>query len=92
MPLAMQLTAGMYFICALVGGVGNAVVIAMIVRVFWHNGRKTPHVYVYVLFLSIVDLVFISINSPFLMLYMIYRDWLFGTVCLLFTHFFCIGI
>uniref|UniRef100_A0A914WNV5 G-protein coupled receptors family 1 profile domain-containing protein n=1 Tax=Plectus sambesii TaxID=2011161 RepID=A0A914WNV5_9BILA len=79
MPLPMQLTAGMYFICATVGGIGNAVVIAMIIRVFWHNGRKTPHVYGYVLFLSIVDLVFISINSPFLMLYMIYRDWLFGT-------------
>jgi hypothetical protein len=80
MPLPMLATATMYLGCALVGGIGNMVVIGMIVRVFWHNGRKTPHVYAYVLFLSMVDCAFITINSPFLMLYMVYRDWLFGMV------------
>ncbi|EYB91971.1 hypothetical protein Y032_0199g1641 [Ancylostoma ceylanicum] len=78
-----------YFILFIVGTIGNGIVIVMIINVLTSMRRtssrgkrkslsNTNHVFIYVLGLSIVDLVVI-IHLPFLIVDLLKGQWLFGT-------------
>ncbi|KHN87584.1 putative G-protein coupled receptor C06G4.5 [Toxocara canis] len=81
-----------YFVLFIFGTVGNGIVIVMIINVMTamrrsqcrSNSRRinpssTKHVFIYILGLSIVDLLVI-IHLPFLIADLLYGQWLFGKV------------
>lgn len=67
---------GVYIILVTVGLLGNAMVIAMVLRVMCSKGLVT-NVYIYVICLSSVDFAYLA-TGPFLISYMITGTWIFG--------------
>ncbi|VDK17825.1 unnamed protein product [Anisakis simplex] len=81
-----------YFILFVFGTFGNGIVIVMIVNVMTVmrrarcrtnirkiNPSSTKHVFIYILGLSVVDLLVI-IHLPFLIVDLLYGQWLFGVL------------
>uniref|UniRef100_A0AAF5PIV8 G-protein coupled receptors family 1 profile domain-containing protein n=3 Tax=Wuchereria bancrofti TaxID=6293 RepID=A0AAF5PIV8_WUCBA len=79
-----------YFLLFLFGTIGNGSVIVMIVNVLTATRRKglnsvrvnpsnTLHVFIYILGLSVVDFLVIM-HLPFLIIDLLYGQWLFGKV------------
>lgn len=71
---------GIYIILVTLGLFGNAIVIAMILRVICNKGLLT-NVYIYVICLSSVDLAYLA-TGPFVISYLLTGTWIFGeAVC-----------
>lgn len=68
--------SGIYSLFVSIGLLGNAIVIAMLLRVISDKGLAT-NVHIYIVCLSLVDFAYLS-TGPFLIYYMISGTWIFG--------------